>query len=141
MEERRSFVWRSHDSKRALELGARRQRELGFRDCQKLSNRLFTDNSRLKYEFNGKPSSASPAYAEIVVIGHGETEWNADGRIQLGICRLLDFLEYWILILTGIEISVDDQEICKTLAYGVQVLPIKLILLSISILRGMIVFL
>ncbi|KAM7507058.1 hypothetical protein LguiA_017511 [Lonicera macranthoides] len=30
---------------------------------------------------NGKPNSASPAYAEIVVIGHGETEWNADGRI------------------------------------------------------------
>ncbi|KAM7507063.1 hypothetical protein LguiA_017516 [Lonicera macranthoides] len=65
MEERRSFVrrrWRSHDSKRPLDLGAR----------------------------NGKPSSASPAYAKIVVIGHGETEWNADGRIQLQIFTALD---------------------------------------------------
>ncbi|KAM7507061.1 hypothetical protein LguiA_017514 [Lonicera macranthoides] len=61
MEESRSFVqrrWRSHDSKRPLELGAR----------------------------NGKPCSASTAYAEIVVIGHGETEWNAHGRIQVRFC-------------------------------------------------------
>ncbi|KAM7507070.1 hypothetical protein LguiA_017523 [Lonicera macranthoides] len=42
---------------------------------------------------NGKPSSDGPAYAEIVVIRHGETEWNADGRVQLGVCRLLDFLK------------------------------------------------
>ncbi|CAI0553748.1 unnamed protein product [Linum tenue] len=31
---------------------------------------------------NSIPSSAHPAYTEIVVVRHGETEWNADKRIQ-----------------------------------------------------------
>lgn len=38
---------------------------------------------RCNCDSNGKPSSAGPAYAEILVIRHGETEWNADGRIQV----------------------------------------------------------
>ncbi|CAI0554097.1 unnamed protein product [Linum tenue] len=31
---------------------------------------------------NSIPSSAHPAYTEIIVVRHGETEWNADKRIQ-----------------------------------------------------------
>lgn len=28
-------------------------------------------------------SVVNPPYAEIIVVRHGETEWNADGRIQV----------------------------------------------------------
>ncbi|CAI0429804.1 unnamed protein product [Linum tenue] len=38
------------------------------------------DRTSVKFLNNG--SSAHPAYTEFVVVRHGETEWNADRRIQ-----------------------------------------------------------
>lgn len=47
------------------------------------------------------------AYAEIVVVRHGETEWNADGRIQVWISwEVLHFLKY-LIILYILEFELD----------------------------------
>lgn len=49
-------------------------------------------------ENGGATVTVSPNYAEIIVIRHGETEWNADRRIQVlfvSLCWLIS-LVFWL---------------------------------------------
>lgn len=38
-------------------------------------------------------NSVNPNYCEIIVIRHGETAWNVDGKIQ--VCIYLFILHFW----------------------------------------------
>nr|XP_011464323.1 PREDICTED: phosphoglycerate mutase-like protein 4 [Fragaria vesca subsp. vesca] len=60
-----------------LQFFSRRFNSIGFGSSK------FTRNSSLKVAMADSDSNSSGAdYAEIMVIRHGETAWNADGRIQ-----------------------------------------------------------
>lgn len=52
----------------------------------------------------------NPAYAEIIVVRHGETEWNVDGRIQVLV--LFFFWEFE----TASVIEIWFYSICKCLS-------------------------
>lgn len=43
----------------------------------------FSVSVLAQFEDGGATETVSPRYAEIIVIRHGETEWNADRRIQV----------------------------------------------------------
>jgi len=48
---------------------------------------------------DAKSENVSPNFTEIIVVRHGETEWNADGRIQVSSYLVLAFCCLFFLLL------------------------------------------